>query len=61
MAPRHRIAEERVDPILVREYRARWQAVAAIEEAEQRRGAGHVEQIRHEPRNFIARDKHVPP
>jgi len=28
--------EERMDPTLAREYRARWQAVSAIEEAEQR-------------------------
>jgi hypothetical protein len=28
-----------MDPILVRKYRARWQAVAEIEEAEQRRAS----------------------
>ena len=27
--------EGRVDPILIREYRARWQAVSEVEEAEQ--------------------------
>jgi hypothetical protein len=27
--------EERMDPILVREYRARWQAVSEVEESEQ--------------------------
>ena len=28
------VLEARLDPILVREYRARWQAVAEVEEAE---------------------------